>query len=421
MSFSKSLQVGARLPKKSDSPILDADGVGRLDVQLEILKDRLHVAVIHGGNKAEDGAVINRTSNPRAWKSYRTVAEDIASAFARLGFRRVSLIPEDMRLGERLRDAGAQFAWLNTGGVQGRNPMAHAAAFLEMAGIPYVGHDPMTAGILDNKHVFKRQLQSMELPTPRFVVSHLGGASFDPRCDEAFEQVFGGFRGPFVVKPANGRASLHVHLVENARDLPDVVEHVKRESLNHVLIEQYLSGPEYCVAVCGEIVCREGVLERREAPFVFAAVERVLDPDERIFTSQDVRPITADRVRLLDATRERRTLGELEALARKVHESLDLEAIIRLDVRADREGRLFILEANPKPDMKAPGGSRTSLICENLGAYGMSYDDLVLSLLADRIDRLLNRAIGQPSPLRGLLQVRPTQASRAYGGSAANL
>ena len=78
----------------------------------------------------------------------------------------VDLIPEDMRLGDRLRGRGIHMAWLSSGGVQGRNPMVHAASMLEMIGIPYVGHDPLIAGILDNKHVFKREMRALDLPTP---------------------------------------------------------------------------------------------------------------------------------------------------------------------------------------------------------------------------------------------------------------
>ena len=33
--------------------------------------------------------------------------------------------------------------------------MAHAPALLEMLGVPYIGHNPLAASLLDNKHVFK--------------------------------------------------------------------------------------------------------------------------------------------------------------------------------------------------------------------------------------------------------------------------
>ncbi len=75
-----------------------------------------------------------------------------------------------MSLGENLKKFDAHLAWVNSGGVQGHCSVAHAPAMLELFGIPYVGHDPMTAAILDNKHVFKRQLVAAGLPTAEFCV-----------------------------------------------------------------------------------------------------------------------------------------------------------------------------------------------------------------------------------------------------------
>ena len=86
------------------------------------------------------------------------VARDIAGALDRLGVARVLVLPDDMRLADRLRREGVHLAWLNTGGVQGYNPVSHTPAMLEMLGVPYVGQSSLTASILDNKHVFKRVL-----------------------------------------------------------------------------------------------------------------------------------------------------------------------------------------------------------------------------------------------------------------------
>ena len=88
----------------------------------------LRIAVIYGGDHECEGAVIRRTSNPRSWKSYIAVAEDIAGALRRLGVGDVCLLPDDMRLGERLRDSNIDLAWLNTAGVQGYHAASHTAA-----------------------------------------------------------------------------------------------------------------------------------------------------------------------------------------------------------------------------------------------------------------------------------------------------
>jgi D-alanine-D-alanine ligase len=365
-----------------------------LSGQIEKLFRRLRLAVVYGGDKSIDGAVIETTTNPRSWKSYRAVAEDIAASMRRLGCRHVELIPDDMRLGDRLKKQDAHLAWLNTGGVQGHCSVSHAPSMMELFGIPYIGHDPMTAGILDNKHVFKRQLKAAGIPTAEFHIWQPGLSAPDPQDDPAFRASFDGLDGPFIVKPASGRASLHVTYVENRAGLAAAVRHVYGVTRNHVLIERYLGGREFCVAVAGPIIARGGVLERLPHPFVFSALERALDKDEKIFTSMDVKPITGARAREIDRAAEPALYGKLEALAHRVFHELGIETLVRLDVRADSAGDLFVLEANPKPDLKMPGPDVTSLVCIGLPKLGMTYDDLILSVFADRLDVLLSERRG---------------------------
>jgi D-alanine-D-alanine ligase len=97
------------LPRSSESPRRSAR-IELLEGQLERLLKRANIAVIHGGDKSESGAVINPTQNTRAWKSYREVALDIVQALRGLGAQNVSIMPEDMRLAQRLRDDGIDIA-----------------------------------------------------------------------------------------------------------------------------------------------------------------------------------------------------------------------------------------------------------------------------------------------------------------------
>lgn len=380
-----------------------AANVQVLQAQLDRARDRVHLAVIYAGDSSIPGAVINPTINPRSWKSYESVAQDIADSLKRLGFRHVTLIPDDMRLGERLRREGIHMAWLNTGGVQGYNPACHAPAMLEMFGVPYVGHDPLIATTLDNKHTFKRELNGVGLPTAPFMTWHLARGPFLPRLNSRFATIFGDYAGPFVVKPASGRASLHVRIADSVNDLPDAVEDVFNATENLVLIEMYLSGREFCVSVCGGVTARQGQLARRSIPFVFSPFERVLEKHERIFTSMDVRPITTSRVCPIDPDVDASILSELRVLARDVFLEFNLSSLVRLDVRADKDGRLCILEANLKPDLKRPTDEGTSLVCVGLGEFDMDYDDLILSLLADRLDVLFTRQRASIPQLTALL------------------
>ena len=113
-----------------------------------------------------------------------------------------------------------------------------------------------------------------------------------------------------------------------------------------------------------------------------------MDPDEKVFTSMDKRQITEDRVRPLDPATEGDVIAQLNELARAVYGCFNLESLVRLDVRADADGKLYILEANPKPDLARPTDNKVSIVCVGLPAMGMTYEDLILSLLVDRLEQL---------------------------------
>ena len=194
-----------------------------------------------------------------------------------------------------------------------------------------------------------------------------------------------------------------MNFVETVSDLTDAVSEVYLATENHVLIEAFLPGREYCIAVCGPVTAAGGQLTRHEKPFVFAAIERVLESDERVFTSMDLKPITTSRVRSLDPNTEADVIAELQKVGSQTFSELNLETIVRLDVRADESGKIHVLEANPKPDLKAPTPEKTSIVCAGLKNYGMSYDDLILSLLADRIDLLFAARRGTVNELSKLL------------------
>lgn len=398
------LELVARWRPRSVAAVRRSSRIEQLEGQVARLLAGMRVAVIYGGDKSVAGAVINQTSNPRSWKSYRNVAEDIAGSLQRLGCRTVQLMVDDMTLGENLRREGIHFAWLNTGGVQGYSPMTHTAAMLEMFGIPYVGHDPLTAGMLDNKLAFKRELQALSIPTAPYATWHPNRGPFNVDSSPGFRSVFHSFDGPFVVKPVSGRASLHVHHVEHRRQLAEVVTEVYWTTGNHVLIEAYLSGREFCVAVCGPIAARQRQLWHNGEPFVFSFIERNFQEEEKIFASMDVRPITGERFRIMKDATDGDLIERIREVAQQVYIEMDLETLVRLDLRMDTDGEIYVLEANPKPDLKRPSAESTSLVAAGLPDCGMDFDDLILSLFADRIDLIFSQKRGLTTLLSTVMQ-----------------
>jgi D-alanine-D-alanine ligase len=269
-----------------------------------------------------------------------------------------------------------------------------------MVGIPYVGHSPLHAALLDEKDVFKRMLRSVGLPTAPFVTWRPGNAEDTHESLRGqLRQVFGSYTGPFVVKPVSGRASLHVTRVEGVEEAEARAAEVFAITRRPVLVERFLPGREFCVAVGGPVVCRGGRLFHLGEPFSFSILERKLEPGEDIFTSMDRKAITGDRASLVPAGELR---DRLAGLARRIYREFDLETLVRIDIRADEKGRLHVLEANPKPDLKRPGPGVTSLVALGLPGEGMSYHDLILGLLADRLHSLAAHNPARLAHLPGL-------------------
>ena len=398
-----------------DGPKKDRGELDRLQQSIERLMTRMRIAVIFGSNKTNPEACSTRPATPAAGRAMRPWRKILRCRCERIGFRHVQLMPDDMRLGDRLRREQIHMAWLNTGGVQGYNSAAHASSLLEMLGVPYVGHDPLAATTLDNKHAFKREAVCAGIPTAAFSTWNMANGPFRPELNSRFKSAFGDYAGPFIVKPVSGRASLHVHVADDRSALPDMVEAVYRATENVVLIEKYLSGREFCIGVGGPITSRQRQLVRGGEPFTLSAIERVFDAGEKIFTSMDKRPITKDRFRKLDPVRDGALLQRMRLLACEIYREFNLGTLIRLDLRSDEHGNLHVLEANPKPDLKHPAEGVTSLISAGLSECGMDYDDLIFSLIADRLDHLFTHRREAVGHILDLLQTGASVALTPTG------
>ena len=171
-------------------------------------REALKVAVVFGGNNSVPGAVKFQSLNVRSWKSYEAVAADLEKSLRDIGFKHVYPMADDRFLFDNLEKHDIDFAWLNTGGVQGYNPTSHAPAMLEMMGIPYIGHDPLNTSLLDNKHLFKREMVALGVRTAPFFNWNKSKHGANTYWLEDLPGIFGDYAGPFVVKPVSGCASL---------------------------------------------------------------------------------------------------------------------------------------------------------------------------------------------------------------------
>ncbi|CAM2006650.1 hypothetical protein [Acanthopleuribacter pedis] len=368
---------------------------------LDSLKTELRIAIICSGDPRVAGANFYQTYNERHWKSYAAVADDLKRTLEEAGFRHVVVLADDSSLPNRLAAHRIHLAWLNTAGMQGRNAMAHTAGLLESLGIAYVGHSPMNYALMDHKLNLKRMLGGFGIATPDWLTWHPEHAPDKSDFAQRFRQFAEGDPGPWVVKPVSGRASWYIHVVNDFNELWDAVHSVYRQTFNQVLIERFLDGPEYCVSVGPALIHRNQTFERGPEPLAFSFLQRLFQQDERIFQSIDHAPLNRKRTRLIQPTEEPKLVQHLAQIGRRLYRELNLNYLIRVDLRAAKDGTVQVLEVNPKPDLKRPDEGGTSLVSMGLGQQNMDYGDLVQSLLGAYLDSNL---IHRPKALAGLAE-----------------
>ena len=83
---------------------------------------------------------------------------------------------------------------------------------------------------------------------------------------------------PYITADASGPKHMNIKLTR--AKLESLVDDLVQRTHNTVLIETYLPGREFCVAVCGGITCQGSAIRKRTQPLAFSTVERLLGPDE---------------------------------------------------------------------------------------------------------------------------------------------
>ncbi|KAJ3355273.1 hypothetical protein GGF32_002102 [Allomyces javanicus] len=136
----------------------------------------------------------------------------------------------------------------------------HVPALLELLQLPYSGAGPLSLGFCYDKGLVNSTARALGVPTPResyylgnSLAAHvppteLGAAALDRhvRAD--------GVTYPAFVKPMRGDNSLGItvrSLVHDAAELHAYVCDLYHQHLGDVIVQEYLSGPEFSVGVIG--------------------------------------------------------------------------------------------------------------------------------------------------------------------------
>lgn len=224
---------------------------------------------------------------------------------------------------------------------------------LEYLGLPYTGSGVMASSIKMDKLRTKLLWQGAGLPVaPSVALNRREG--FD--ADTALRLAALGM--PVIVKPSREGSSVGMSKVDSADALPAALE-LAFEHDDDVLVEKWLSGPEYTVAVLGEEILPS--IRIQPAGVFYDYEAKYLSDDTQYFCPAG-----------LNDNRE----AELRDLARRAWQILGCSGWGRVDVMQDSDGAFYLLEVNT-----APGMTSHSLVPMAARQAGMSFSELVARIL----------------------------------------
>ena len=239
--------------------------------------------------------------------------------------------------------------------------------WLELHKQPYTGCNPRGLLVANDKALCKKVLSYHRIRAPRFLtVSRGKQISSVPRRLEF----------PLFVKSRSEHSSTGIAQASVVRDLEQLqerVEFIHRNVGTAALCEEYIEGRELTIGVLGN--------KRLETGPVFELhMEKLPEGAANIVTSRLKWDLAYQkRLGLRSAIAEDLPEGkvrEISQLARRIYRALGLSGFARIDMRLDDEGRIWILEANPNPDI-----SFGEDFAESFEQLGYSYPQLLQKLL----------------------------------------
>ena len=295
------------------------------------------VAVLYGGKSAEREVSL---------KSGAAVIDALTTA----GVDVVAIDVGDDLL-DRLQSEKIDRAFIILHGRGGED--GSMQGLLECLGIPYTGSGILASALAMDKLRTKQVWQSLGIPTPRHAV-----LASESDCLQASTEL--GF--PLIVKPAHEGSSIGMAKVNSAQELVAAWQDAARYD-SQVLVEQWIHGPEFTIAVLrGQVL----------PPIALGTPHVFYDYDAKYIANDTQYRIPCG----LDSVKEQ----ELIDLTARACDAIGIEGWGRLDVMQDEQGRFWLLEVNT-----APGMTDHSLVPMAARAAGLDFQQLVLAILAESV------------------------------------
>lgn len=249
---------------------------------------------------------------------------------------------------------------------------SHVAAYLEAIRRPYTGCNPRGLMIAHNKGLAKMVCRYHRIPVPEFRVFPLGKHKVHPPKRLGF---------PMIVKSLTEEGSLGISqasVVQSPEQLAQRVAFVHRTLGTDAIVERYIDGRELYVGVLGNQRLQTLPIWEMDFSGLRRGAPRIatgkLKWDERY--QQQINLATGPPKDLPPGMETK-----LPKLAKRAYRALQLSGYARMDFRLDPQGNVYLLEANPNPQLMYGED-----FAESAESQGIAYEQLL-----ERIIRLGRR------------------------------
>lgn len=242
----------------------------------------------------------------------------------------------------------------------------NVVSYLELLKVPYSGCNPRGLMLARDKGLAKKILYYHRIPIPEFVTVPVGRSVKRPK-----ELTF-----PLIVKSVSEEASLGISqasIVDDDDKLHDRVRFIHQSVGTGALVERYVEGREFYVGVMGNQ--RLHVLPVWELDMSRLPEEARKIATARVKWSRSYqKKYGVHSGAAADLTESQRQI--LHDMAKRVYGSLGLSGYARIDFRLDPTGQLYVLEANPNPQI-----AKAEDFSNSAAEAGFPYPDLLQRIL----------------------------------------
>jgi D-alanine-D-alanine ligase len=251
---------------------------------------------------------------------------------------------------------------------------------LDLLGIAYTGSTAKTLELCVQKAKTKEILLRRSVPTPRFAV-------FKPS-----EEISTTIPFPLIVKPEHEDASIGISnnsIVHSQSALKTQVEMIWQTYKQPALVEEFIDGREFNVAILGDSDFEHQIGHPnapRLLPISEISFETMPEDFARIVTYKakweeesveykETKPICPAPIDL-------KLELELKQIALRVFNAVGCRDYARVDFRVSKEGKPFVIDVNPNPDISPDAG-----LARSAKAAGLEYPALIRKIVSFALSR----------------------------------